>query len=1558
MGFVSSLHAQTGDWTDPANRAPGLDMSGGKGDTKGNPILITSEAELAFLASEVRGSAINFAGKYFKLTRNLDLKDHYWKSIGMQHTTSSLSRQFQGNFDGGGFTIYNMIIQPATVQEGGQSKGLFGYITGGASIENVFLEKAVIEGNSSTGGLVGVAVNSTISNCCVLGTIRNVQDFAGGIAASADGCQMTKCYSNMKFENVKSYVGGLAGRLRNSCTLSTCYSAGTVEGLTEVGGLVGLIESGTVVTDSYSMATVIANRDLSGTGGAPTGGIVGAMSQDSEISNCFARNTWIRGVMTSESIVNVNRVVGIATSSTGHTKLQNNVALANMLVSRNAGANFAKIQDEPVDPQNTPNGRGILNGCEWEKGADWVMPDENDCTVPPIVPGQSAPVTRRTNTTKEIVVKHLPPYAEMDKIILQNSKYVDLAVGTQINDLGGNPNEDTRLWKFTPRSPKAFVLGDTLYAVAYEKNKMPSYPVRIIIVSWETNEDGYNEIFRESQLDSVRYFPDEKYILMADLDMATYPEKFEPIGTKDDPFTGEFNGNNHIIDNLVINNPDEDYQGLFGGLEGSVKDLGLENVYITGNNFVGALAGYGNSTKAIIQNVYTTGTIDAKGDNVGGLAGQLAAKVLRCYSACMVKGSNNIGGLIGTTLGDIESCYAAGPVFGLGTTGGFIGNSRAAVKYSYSWGLVTALDHDQDNSFGGFIGLAPATSTITGCYFNTVTSAQAMGVGNRNIPDMPKTTPSSIALNFGGMADWTGTNVSGYYPQLSVFANNAANLNFSYCSALSVVNVNFVSNETAGAVKTSFTAPSKYAIGGVENESRVVIPFGGSATSSVVNGKVISILPTGEVDTLKIKVEAFELPGSSPVVNIKERFRHICFIPDQEEPDCTAKIIAGEPNGNGWSNENVVYEIKSSITGGIGGPATFEQNVTPLNSTGVNNWGPLQGDLHEFDRDTTDIKVQYRALNGAGGAGQPTLPSPVNIDMTKPIIKDVTDVSDPKNPAINQAKVSVTFKDELSKVATAQWQIGSSTKGDIDISQITPDAEGFLTDVITLPRIAGRYSFMFTVTDKAGNEINNDDAGKSLDLHVERDDINEYDYLLDSVTVDGDTAVLVNPNDPYIYKTTVCVVDDTAEVVLTPAPAFGLPPIVVIVTDLEPGENSRSFIIEAKDKNGNVIIIQTFTIIICREIPPASFLSLIVNENKINLKPGIFDYSVPRVAEEVENVSVWYELREEEACKRPSETTFDKTSPFEFDFPLNKGRNVIQLVVTSADKKITNTYNISIIRTKNLVVVDKIDPDEGNLEFEDPDNPEPWEDENGNIVYDLTSKCNFKEHWLTITPVPGNLKVTFDGETREDNKYIFDIANRYTVKVDVTVSPDSTRHYIFNVLKKFNADIFHSRWASTTNDVISVIGNPNNNGGYSFTEYAWLVNGVPRNETRSYIEVMRQSDKVEAILTGVHGIGEGEVAINKIPTCPCVVEDFSAAGVRAYPSILKAGESVTIVTENIPDIDLKEASVSIVSSLGSRVANAPLTGSRTEVKMPDAPGIYLLKVSTKSIIRDFKVILK
>lgn len=96
------------------------------------------------------------------------------------------------------------------------------------------------------------------------------------------------------------------------------------------------------------------------------------------------------------------------------------------------------------------------------------------------------------------------------------------------------------------------------------------------------------------------------YALVADINLSGYD--YAPIGTKEAPFYGSFNGNGYTISGLMIQSQ-QDYQGLFGYNAGYIENVTLsENCSVEGNCYVGALAGYNAGT---IVNCISRATVSA-----------------------------------------------------------------------------------------------------------------------------------------------------------------------------------------------------------------------------------------------------------------------------------------------------------------------------------------------------------------------------------------------------------------------------------------------------------------------------------------------------------------------------------------------------------------------------------------------------------------------------------------------------------------------------------------------------------------------------------------------------------------------------------------------------------------------------------------------------------------------------------------------------------------------------------------------------------------------------------
>ncbi|MBN1123526.1 MAG: hypothetical protein JXA82_00865 [Sedimentisphaerales bacterium] len=198
-------------------------------------------------------------------------------------------------------------------------------------------------------------------------------------------------------------------------------------------------------------------------------------------------------------------------------------------------------------------------------------------------------------------------------------------------------------------------------------------------------------------------------------DMSSYPYGFPAT-----PFEGTFDGNGHVIANLTIDGFGKGYIGLIGNLgpTGVVKNLGLENVNVIGQNYTGGLCGRNDS--GTITQCYSTGTVTGEYD-IGGLCGVNFGIISECYSNCDVVGGDEqtdglIGGLCGDNSGTISQCYATGNVTGNCDIGGLCGyNDLGTITQCYASGNVVSREAPffNDNT-GGLCGLN--SGDIIQCY--------------------------------------------------------------------------------------------------------------------------------------------------------------------------------------------------------------------------------------------------------------------------------------------------------------------------------------------------------------------------------------------------------------------------------------------------------------------------------------------------------------------------------------------------------------------------------------------------------------------------------------------------------------------------------------------------------------------------------------------------------------------------------------------------------------------------------------------------------------------------
>ncbi|MGA7966380.1 MAG: filamentous hemagglutinin N-terminal domain-containing protein [Gammaproteobacteria bacterium] len=244
----------------------------------------------------------------------------------------------------------------------------------------------------------------------------------------------------------------------------------------------------------------------------------------------------------------------------------------------------------------------------------------------------------------------------------------------------------------------------------------------------------------------------------------------DDAGTGFTGFTGNFDGQGHVIKGLTIDRTSADYVGLFGyTTDATISNVGLVRDSVSGFRYVGGLVGSQNGgliTAAYAMRVsvsgnyleskyypdgvlyyvyssdigglvgYNDGTIrDAHvsgevsgGDgsyHIGGLVGEDGGTISDAYAEVKVNGgedSYKIGGLVGENDGTIRHVHASGEVGGgVGSydIGGLVAFNRGTIIDAYATGTVGG--SGSRYSIGGLVGYnggtirhADATGNVSG----------------------------------------------------------------------------------------------------------------------------------------------------------------------------------------------------------------------------------------------------------------------------------------------------------------------------------------------------------------------------------------------------------------------------------------------------------------------------------------------------------------------------------------------------------------------------------------------------------------------------------------------------------------------------------------------------------------------------------------------------------------------------------------------------------------------------------------------------------------------------
>lgn len=166
--------------------------------------------------------------------------------------------------------------------------------------------------------------------------------------------------------------------------------------------------------------------------------------------------------------------------------------------------------------------------------------------------------------------------------------------------------------------------------------------------------------------------------------------KWSPIGTSDNSYTGQFDGQGHTISGIYFSDSTADNVGLFGYTRGGadIYNVGIVNSYIEGKNCVGGILGRNNNSGVNVQRCFSEATVIGN-EGVGGIEGSTyGGKIINCYNTGSVTGSKFVGSIRGrntNSSGAMDNCFNVGEVIGRGTDniGGIRGDGNGTISNCY-----------------------------------------------------------------------------------------------------------------------------------------------------------------------------------------------------------------------------------------------------------------------------------------------------------------------------------------------------------------------------------------------------------------------------------------------------------------------------------------------------------------------------------------------------------------------------------------------------------------------------------------------------------------------------------------------------------------------------------------------------------------------------------------------------------------------------------------------------------------------------------------------------------
>ncbi len=621
---------------------------------------------------------------------------------------------FSGVFEGGGHTISGI-----NLTEGSGALGFFGYIEEGAVVQNLTVDGTIYStDNNNYIGIISGTNAGTINNCRSLGIVTGTGTAAGITGYNGGNGVISGCTNEAKIYSLKQ-LGGITGENRGS--IVDCHNTGDIDADSS------WLELEDDSVTSFSIESIVKNIQDTIEVGVDIGGVAGVSS--GEILNCDNKGT----VGYQHAGKNVGGIVGRFTGSIDSCT-NNGKVYGKQDVGGIAGQFEPTILETGSDIKNYINDlEGLSNqlvadtkaasdsaGGSLKDVGDSVKEggEQIDSDVNSVAKDITSNITDTANSTKRSIndatasinnLKNNIANANPEEIkenAVEDIEKIDYdSVISQITDISTNiDNAQTAIGNYDASKVGNRITEQIDSTATSEYNEVNDAAKKVTDRVDDATGDTAEQLYEmsDNMAKSTATISNDINAInakVADI-MSLAEEQAENFGkiadgediiedySAVDSESEEAARLKNSINNGYVNG-DRNVGGVVGALAIEGTDSADSKVGTSGNKYV---------TLAVLENSNSTGLIELRKENAGGIVGNASLGLIRNCDAnirIISEEGNYVGGVAGYSKGTVENCYSASVLDGSNYIGGVAGAAKK-MRNCYSMSEISS-----DVNWGG-----------------------------------------------------------------------------------------------------------------------------------------------------------------------------------------------------------------------------------------------------------------------------------------------------------------------------------------------------------------------------------------------------------------------------------------------------------------------------------------------------------------------------------------------------------------------------------------------------------------------------------------------------------------------------------------------------------------------------------------------------------------------------------------------------------------------------------------------------------------------------------------